>query len=170
MPDTQIPTSTLAETVNLNDPLMDNYFDEIMYQIDVIGSEMGKIKSIAQMAVDTILGGGRLYCYSRFRSVSGDANTRRSGLSVTRGLHENNGRLWDGQKNIAFEGGTPKDCVIMGVLKPDDEIDIKFLDYFKKKGMKLASLGAMTRAMKGGREHYRRWYNLDQLKYYITPE
>jgi len=224
--------------VSLNAPLMDDYFDEVMYQIEVIGSEMGKIRKIAKMAVDSILGGGRLYCYSRYQYIAGEANTRRSGLSITRGLMERNGVLWDGQKNREFKGGSPKDCIILGILKPDDEVDLKFLDYFKKKGMKTASLGPMTRAMKepegrtvpketevhagrmcdtyglfavpgferkicptsgvllnqlfwavmmeiveqymertggdipgvyhsaalkGGREHYRRWYNLDQL-------
>jgi len=134
--------------VSLNDPLMDNYFDEVMYQIDVIGSEMGKIRKIAKMAVDTILGGGKLYCYSRQRYIAGEANTRRSGLSLTHGLFERNGQLWDGQQGKPFDRGTKKDCVILGILKPDDEMDLKFLDYFKKKDMKTASLGTMTRAMK----------------------
>ena len=226
--------------VSLHDPLMDNYFDEVMAQIELIGAEMGKIRKIAGMAVDSLLGGGQLYCYSRYSSIAQEANTRRSGISITRGLMERDGELWDGQKSRPFKGGTSKDCVIMGVLKPDDEMDLKFLDYFKKKGMKTASLGTMTRAMRepegrtvpketdvhagrmcdtyglfaipgfeqkvcptsgallnqlfwatmmelieqymertggdipgvyfsaaleGGREHYRRWYNLDQLDY-----
>ena len=226
--------------VSLNDPLMDNYFDEVMAQIELIGAELGKIRKIARMAVDTLLDGGHVYCYSRYSTISQEANTRRSGLSVTRGLLERDGRLWDGQNARFFEGGTSKDCVIMGILKPDDEMDLRFLDYFKKQGMKTASLGTMTRAMrepegrtvpketdihagrmcdtyglfaipgfdqkvcptsgavlnqlfwatmmelieqyiertggdipgvyfsaalKGGREHYRRWYNLDQQGY-----
>ena len=134
--------------VSLNDPLMDNYFDEVMSQIELIGAEMGKVRKIAKMAMDAILGGGRIYCYSRYNSISQEANTRRSGLSITRGLLERDGALWDGQKSKVFDGGTSKDCVIMGILKPDDEVDLNFLDYFKKKGMKTASLGTMTRAMK----------------------
>ena len=226
--------------VSLNDPLMDNYFDEVMAQIELIGAEMGRIRKIASMAMDTVMGGGRIYCYSRFSSVSQDANTRRSGLSITRGLMDRDGKLWDGQKSVPFEGGTSKDCVIMGILKPDDPVDLRHLETFRKKGMKIASLGPMTRAMhepdgrtvpketdihagrmcdtyglfavkgfeqkicptsgvilnqlfwavmlelveqymartggdipgvyfsaalKGGREHYRKWYNLDQEKY-----
>ncbi|MCD6308937.1 MAG: hypothetical protein J7M24_08085 [Candidatus Latescibacteria bacterium] len=226
--------------VSLNDPLMDNYFDEVMDQIELIGAEMGKIRLIASMAMDAVMNGGRIYCYSRFSSIAQDANTRRSGLSITRGLMDRDGVLWDGQKSKAFDGGTSKDCVIMGILKPDDPVDLKYLDYFRGKGMKVASLGPMTRAMhepggrtvpketdvhagrmcdtyglfavpgfeqkicptsgvilnqlfwavmmelveqymdrtggdipgvyfsaglKGGREHYRKWYNLDQEKH-----
>lgn len=226
--------------VSLNDPLMDNYFDEALAQIELIGAEMGKIRKIASMCMDSVMNGGRIYCYSRFASVSQDANTRRSGISITRGIMDREGKLWDGQKSVPFEGGTAKDCVIMGILKPDDPVDLKYLDYFRKKGMKVASLGAMTRAMhepdgktvpkstdihagrmcdayglfavkgfqqkicptsgvllnqlfwatmfelveqymdrtggdipssyfsaalKGGREHFRKWYNLDQEKY-----
>ncbi len=132
---------------SLNDPLMDNYFDEVMNQIELIGAEMGKIRKIASMAMDTVMGDGCIYCYSRFSSISQDANTRRSGLSITRGLMDRDGKLWDGQTNAAFEGGTAKDCVIMGILKPDDPVDLKYLDHFRKKGMKIASLGPMTRAM-----------------------
>jgi len=143
----RVDWTSFSGWVSLNDPLMDNYFDEIIYQIDVIGSEMGTIRRIAQMAVDTVLSGGTIYCYSKHQSIAGDANTRRSGLSITRGLHDRDGVLWDGQKSREFTGGTSKDCVIMGVLKPDDEIDLKYLDYFRKKGMKLSSLGTRTRAM-----------------------
>lgn len=134
--------------VSLNDPLMDNYFDEVMNQSKLIGAEMGKIRNIASMAMDALTGGGHIYCYSRFASIAQDANTRRSGLSITRGIMDRDGKLWDGQKSAYFEGGTSKDCVIMGVLKPDDPIDLKHLDYFRKKGMKIASLGTMTRAMR----------------------
>lgn len=226
--------------VSPNDPLMDNYYDETMAQIELIGSEMGKIRAIASMCMDTIMGGGRIYCYSRFSSVSQDANTRRSGISITRGIMDHDGQLWDGQMSKAFTGGTSKDCVIIGILKPDDPVDLKHLDTFRKKGMKIASIGPMTRAMhepdgrtvpketsihagrmcdtyglfavkgfeqkicptsgvilnqlfwaimlelveqyrdrtggdlpgsyfsaalKGGREHFRKWYNLDQEKY-----
>jgi uncharacterized phosphosugar-binding protein len=133
--------------VSLNDPLMDNYFDEVMNQIELIGAEMGKIRKIGSMAIDALMGGGHIYCYSRFSSVAQDANTRRSGLSITRGIMDRDGKLWDGQKSVVFEGGTSKDCVIMGILKPDDPVDLKYLDYFRKKGMKVASLGPMTRAM-----------------------
>jgi len=235
----RIDWQSFSGWVSLNDPLMDNYFDEVMSQIELIGAEMGKIQKIASMAMDTLMNDGRIYCYSRFSSVSQDANTRRSGLSITRGLMDRNGELWDGQKSVLFKGGSQKDCVIMGILKPDDPVDLRHLDYFKKKKMKIASIGPMTRgmhvpdgrtvpketdihagrmcdtyglfavpgfdqkicptsgvilnqlfwavmmelveqhmartgdipsayfsaALKGGREHYRKWYNLDQENY-----
>ena len=63
---------------------------------------------------------------------------------------DRNGDLWDGQKSVLFEGGSPKDCVIMGILKPDDPVDLKHLDYFRKKKMKIASIGPMTRGMQAG--------------------
>ncbi len=133
--------------VSLGDPLMDNYFDEVIYQIGVIGSEMGAIRKIASMAMDAHMNGGKIYCYSRFSSVAGDANTRRSGLSITIGLSDRDGKLWHGQKNEEFTGGGKNDCVIMGLLKPDDPVDMKYFDYFRKKGMKIAALGTRTRAM-----------------------
>ncbi|MFC1573941.1 hypothetical protein ACFL30_02025, partial [Candidatus Latescibacterota bacterium] len=43
--------------------------------------------------------------------------------------------------------GTSKDFVIMGITKPDDETDLAFLDMFRKRGMKVASLGTMTRSI-----------------------
>ena len=133
--------------VSLNDPLMDNYFDEAMSQIELIGAEQGKINAIASMCMDAIMGEGTIYCYSRFSSVAGDANTRRSGISITRGLMDRDGVLWDGQKSQEFTGGSPKDTVIMGLLKPDDPVDMKYYDYFRKKGMRIASIGPMTRSM-----------------------
>ena len=137
-----------GETVNwksfsgwadLNKPLMDDYFLEVTKQIEMIGSELGKIRKIAGMALDTVLNGGKFWCYSRYSSIAGEANTRRSGLSITTGIAE--GNLDD------FEG-KPEDCVIMGITKPDDEIDLQFLDKFKKIGMRTASLGPMTRSIK----------------------
>ena len=143
----RVDWTSFSGWASLNDPLMDNYYDEVMYQISVIGSEMGTIRQIASMAMDAYMKGGKIYCYSKFQSVAGDANTRRSGLSITRGLMDKDGLLWDGQINKEFTGGGKNDCVIMGVLNADDETDLKYLDYFKKKGMKVASLGTRTRAM-----------------------
>jgi len=123
--------------VSLDEPLMDDYFDEVMKQIELIGAELGTIRKIAKMALDTHLNGGKVYCYSRYNSIAGEANTRRSGLSLTTGIYGH-----------SFEEpfqGTERDCVIMGVLKPDDEVDLKFLDMFKKHGLRIASLGPLTR-------------------------
>ena len=120
---------------NLNAPLMDDYFDEVMRQIDMIGAEMGNIREIARMAADTVLAGGKVYCYSRYReSLSIEASTRRGGLALTQGTH-------DGDQNFR---GSSKDCVIMGISKPNDEVDLSYLDKFRKAGMKVASMGPMT--------------------------
>ncbi len=119
---------------DLNKPLMDDYFDEVTKQIGMIGSELGKIRKIAGMALDTVLSGGKIWCYSRYSSIAGEANTRRSGLSITTGISDFKGK--------------PKDCVIMGITKPDDDVDLEFLKKFKKIGMKTASIGPMTRSIK----------------------
>ena len=131
--------------VGLDAPLMDNYFDEIMYQIEMIGAEIGSIRKIARMAVDSVLAGGKVYCYSRYRdSLASEASYRRGGLTLTRGLYDKDGEVFSSFDRDVFNG-TSKDCVIMGISKPDDEIDLKHLDTFRKYGMKVASMGPMTR-------------------------
>ena len=131
--------------VSLNDPLMDNYFNEAMKQIELIGAEFGTIRKIANMAVDTVLNGGKIYGYSLYSYIAGESSTRRSGLSITEGIYGSSLNTEQKRKNFK---GTSKDCVIMGITKPDDETDLVFLDLFKKRGMKTASLGPMTRSIK----------------------
>ncbi|MBT4483604.1 MAG: hypothetical protein HOC71_07995 [Candidatus Latescibacteria bacterium] len=130
---------------SLNDPLMDNYFHEVIRQIDLIGAELGTIRKIAKMAVDSVLSGGKIYGYSLHNSIAGEASTRRSGLSMTQGIY---GSTLDTEEKRRNFKGTSKDCVIMGITKPDDETDLMFLDLFKKRGMKTASFGPMTRSIK----------------------
>ncbi|MCE5251239.1 hypothetical protein LLG96_13565 [bacterium] len=121
--------------VNLDRPLMDDYFDEVMRQMELVGSELGDIRKMANMAVDTLLGGGKVYFYSRyFDSLAGEATGRRGGFFFARGLADGN------IKEI-----TAKDCVIMGTYKPDDEADLKNLDTFKELGMRVASIGPVSR-------------------------
>ncbi len=125
---------------DLNEPLMDEYFDEIVRQMTMIEGEMGNIRAIADMAVETALSGGTVYCYSRYRqSLSVEATTRRGGLALTRGTH-------DGDESFK---GSSKDCVIMGISRPDDPVDLAHLDTFKKLGMKTASIGPRT--LQGGK-------------------
>jgi hypothetical protein len=79
-----------------------------------------------------------VYFYSRYpESLAGEASGRRGGFTFARGLS-------DGSKPT----GTSKDCVIMGTYKPDDEADIKNLELFKSRGMKVGSIGPVTRDMK----------------------
>ena len=132
--------------VNLHNPLMDDYFERVMMEIEMIGAELGNIRKIAKMALDSVLSGGKVYVYSRYRnSLSVEGQTRRGGLVMTRGIHESDGKLIT--HGGTFEG-TSKDTVIMGIWKPDDEVDLKHLDLFRKLKMKVASMGPMTRDIK----------------------
>jgi len=141
-----------AERVSLHSPLMDDYFDAVMNQIEMIGAEMGNIREIAGMAVDSILSGGNVYCYSSYRnSLSAEGQTRRGGLALTRGLHRFDGAEVDQGKLVSYGEefkGTKNDLVIMGIFKPDDEIDLESLDTFRKQKMKVVSMGPMTRDIK----------------------
>ena len=130
--------------VKLTEPLMDDYFTEVINQLDMVFAEMGTIKKIAALGVDACMRGGKIYGYSRYNSVAGEASTRRSGLSITDGVYGMNMETPDKRKNFQ---GTSKDFVIMGITKPDDEVDLAMLDLFRSRGMKVASIGPMTRAI-----------------------
>ena len=119
---------------SLTDPLMDNFFDEILRELELIGSELGDLRKMASIAVETILNGGNLYFYSKYRySFASEASGRRGGLRLAKGI---------GDDSIK---GTSKDCVIMGTYNPDDETDLKNLEEFKKRGMRIASIGPIMR-------------------------
>ena len=120
--------------INLNEPIMDEYFDTVIHQLEMIQTELGDIRKMAYMAVDTLLDGGNVYFYSRYYdSLAGEAVGRRGGFVFARGLSDG-----------AIKG-TSKDCVIMGTYEPDDEADLRNLDEIKKLGMRVASIGPMTR-------------------------
>ncbi|MHB9030144.1 MAG: hypothetical protein ACYC9O_15365 [Candidatus Latescibacterota bacterium] len=122
--------------VSLDAPLMGDYFDQVMREIEMIGMEMGNIRKMAGLAVDSLLSGGSVYFYSRYQeSLAGEASGRRGGFAFAKGL--------SGER--APQNGSSKDCVIMGTYKPDDEIDLKNLQSFKGMGMKVASIGPITR-------------------------
>ena len=132
--------------VSLRDPLLDDYFENVLLQLDMIRAEMGSIQKIAAMAAESALSGGKVYGYSQNRNaLCVEAQTRRGGLTLTRGLYDNSGSI------TAFDGefrGSSKDLVIMGVFSPDDPTDLKNLDSFRAAGMKIASIGPMTRDIK----------------------
>ncbi|MFC1606589.1 hypothetical protein ACFL47_01350 [Candidatus Latescibacterota bacterium] len=120
--------------VNTDDPLMDNFLDEVRREMELIGAELGNVRKVASMAVDTLLNGGSVYYYSRdYSTFATEATGRRGGLSFAKGLSD--GKI----------EGTAKDCVIMGVYKPDDEADLNNLTEFKKRGMRVASIGPIGR-------------------------
>ncbi len=130
--------------VNLNEPLMDNYFDVVMKQIEMIRAEYGNIKRVAEMAVDTILSGGKVWTYSSYGpAIPAEGQGRRGGMMLTRGLRIVDGVLTAYDRNDTF--GSSKDLVIMGAWEPDNEVDLKNLYTIRKKGMKVASIGTMTR-------------------------
>lgn len=136
----QVDWQNFAGWVKPGDPLMDNYFDEVMRQIELVFAELGTIRKIGEMCADTALRGGIVYGYSRYNYIAGEASTRRSGLALTRGVYGSR------DKQEETFGGTSKDLVVMGITKPDDEVDLRYLDLFKKRGVPVVSLGAMTRS------------------------
>ncbi|MDP2984092.1 MAG: hypothetical protein Q8O92_12275 [Candidatus Latescibacter sp.] len=128
---------------SLDAPLMDDYFDEVMRQLEMIGMELGNIRKMAGLAVDSLLAGGSVYFYSRYpECLAAEAVGRRGGYAFAKGCS-------DGTP----VKGTAKDCVIMGIYAPDDTADLKNLDAFRKSGMKVASIGPITRDLRipGGR-------------------
>ncbi len=119
---------------DLDRPLMDRYFDTVLRQLELIGAEYGAIADMAGMAVDSLLAGGSVYFYSRYGdSLAGEATGRRGGFAFAKGLSD--GRM-QGRKG---------DCVIMGTYAPDDERDLANLAEMKKRGMRVASIGPVTR-------------------------
>jgi len=137
----------LNHIMSLDRPLMNIYFDRIIEEMDLITAELGTIRRIAGMVIDSVLSGGRVYCYSRFRNqIAVEGNTRRGGLALFNGVFDG-----DDKKEFSFVSTsydipfTEKDCVIMGFTKPDDPVDLENFDKFRKIGMKIASIGPQSR-------------------------
>jgi uncharacterized phosphosugar-binding protein len=120
--------------VSLAEPLMNEYYNQVIRELEMVGMELGDIGKMAGMVIDTLLHEGTVYFYSRYpESLAYEATGRRGGYAFSKPLFE--GKIQ----------GTSKDCVIMGTYQPDDEIDLKNLDAMKKLGMKTASIGPITR-------------------------
>ncbi len=140
----ELPPDT--QYVGLHDPLMDDFFDRVLMQIEMIGAETGYIREIAEMAAESVLAGGKVYGYSCHRTgLCGEAQGRRGGLTMTRGIFANDGAVTDYRGNPVR--GSSKDLVIMGIYQPADETDLDALDTFKGMDMKTASIGPMTRGV-----------------------
>jgi len=128
------PLARDAGRVKLADPLMDDFFDEVMLEFDLIGAELGAMRKIASMVADTLLGGGTSYVYSRYsQSLAAEGTSRRGGFMFVRDTSDGNIK------------GTTGDSVVMGIYKPDDEADLKNLDDFRKRGVRIASIGPVSR-------------------------
>jgi uncharacterized phosphosugar-binding protein len=143
-------TPRYNKPVNPDKPLGREYFAEAMRQHRAIEAEFGMVNHIADMVVDTILSGGHVFNYSRYRhSLCHEAINRRGGLLLNRGLFEGEKGLEairerPGDSHI----GAPvseKDIVIMGIFQPDDPIDKKNLHEIRKLGSKIVSIGATSR-------------------------
>jgi uncharacterized phosphosugar-binding protein len=123
--------------VNLDAPLMDDYFDEVLRQMTLVGAEFGAIREMAGMAADTILTGKSVYYYSRYHdSLAGEATGRRGGFANAKAMSD--GHL----------GGESGDLVIMGTYEPADERDMANLDDLKGRGLIIASIGPISRDRK----------------------
>lgn len=132
--------------VSLESPLIDDYYRAVTERIRMIEAEAGDIARAASMAVDSVLSGGKVYCYGRYyETLPVEAKTRRSGLALLNDLSDRDGVLTVSGK--AFEG-SPRDLVIMGVYSPDDETDLRHLDTIRRTGAKTVSIGPMTRDMR----------------------
>ncbi|MFC1692622.1 hypothetical protein ACFL1R_03860 [Candidatus Latescibacterota bacterium] len=135
-----------TSSIDLYNPLMDDYFETVMSQIEQIGAELGSIHEIARMAVDSVLSGGRVYGYDRYGGFAAEARGRRGGLVLTQGISaDNDGNIIGWNNWAGKETPSPKDLIIMGLSKPDDEVDLKVIGTIRKIGAKVVSMGPMTR-------------------------
>ena len=131
---------------SLNRPLGRKYFDVAMKQLKNIEAELGKVNKIADMAVDTILSGGRILNYSRYHgSLCHESQYRRGGLLLNKGIYAGeNGPI--GSRHFPDLKIKPDDMVIMGITQPDDPVDLTVLRSLRKTGVKkIATIGARTK-------------------------
>ncbi len=146
------PVSGSIPTVNLNRPLGDQYFEAALNAQKAAEGEMDKVRLTAEMAVHSVLRGGRVYCYSRHEPyLCAECYARRGGLGLTFGVYgpPHELTLFDdpiqqGKLDLRFRP-TEKDMVIMGLVKPDDPDDLAALALFRKAGMNVAAIGPKTR-------------------------
>ena len=145
-------SSAPANLADVNLPLGDLYYEKAVAQQRTIDSERDSIGRIATMAVHSVLRGGRLYIYSRYEPYAcAECFARRGGLGLAFGVYGPPDKLvlMDdpvqlGKMDLRFKP-TSKDTVIMGLARPDDPDDLASLDYFRKIGMRVASIGPATR-------------------------
>ena len=129
------PLEKKMRRVSLKQPLASAYINEAIREIRLIKTELDILNRIAGEAADCVLSGGKLYVYSRYReALSTEANAKRGGLALL---------------NTTFADdpnfkGTEKDYMIMGIYRPDDEVDLRMLKKFREAGMKISSIGPST--------------------------
>ncbi len=132
---------------SLHAPLLDDWYETFLRQFEMIGAEMGAIREAARMAADSALAGGKVYGFSSYpQSLAYEAQQRRGGMTLThQGLTVRNGEI--AALRGTFEPG-PRDIVFMGIFAPDDPVDLRCLDTFRGHGMKIVSIGPMTRGLR----------------------
>jgi len=149
-----------AANVNMAHPLGSVYYDTAIEQQKAIDDEFERLDGIAEMAVHSVLTGGRVYVYSRHpRNLCAEGTVRRGGLACTNGVYGPpdglvlfDDPIQQGKIDLTFRP-TDKDMVIMGIGKPDDPDDLASLDHFKKAGMAVGAIGPAARngVVPGGR-------------------
>ena len=126
-----------ADGTDLDQPLMDVYMDTVIRQMKQIFMEEGDMREMARMAVDTLLAGNSVYFYSQYpEALRAEALGRRGGFGFAKGAYD---------EHLAGERG---DMVVMGITEPDNARDLTNLDDFRNRGMKIASIGPVTRDRK----------------------
>ena len=141
-----------AVTVRPGRPLGGLYYETALAQQKACENEMDRVSRIAEMAVHTVLRGGRVYNYSRYEPYTcAECYARRGGLGLTFGVYGSPDKLTlfddpiqKGKLDLRFKP-TSKDTVIMGLVRPDDPDDLAALDLFRKAGTRVASIGPRTR-------------------------
>ncbi|MHB9030414.1 MAG: phosphoheptose isomerase family protein [Candidatus Latescibacterota bacterium] len=141
-----------AAAVNLNRPLGDVYYETALAGQKACENEMDRVRRMAEMALHTVLRGGRVFFYSRHEPfLCAECYARRGGLGLTYGVYGPPDKLTlfddpiqQGKLDLQFRP-TEKDVVIMGVVKPDDPDDLAALELFRKAGMGVAAIGPKTR-------------------------
>lgn len=124
------------ERLRLDRPLGGRWFAEVLRQIGAVRGELAVIRALAAEIADRILSGGKLHVYSRYReALCQEANQRRGGLALINAT-------WADDPNFR---GTEKDIVIMGISRPEDQVDLRMLDRCRGMGMKVAVIGPATR-------------------------
>ena len=122
-------------------PLGEDYFREVLHQLELIEGELGTAEEIADLAVDAVFSGNKVYVYSKYwEGLAIESNTRMGGLSIFKSVFQS-GPESGLTKNFK---GTNKDLVIFGICRPDDPTDLEFLNTCRKIGCKTASIGPAT--------------------------
>jgi len=146
------PRSGGEKAVSLNRPLGDIYYEIALEQQKACENEMDRVRGIAEMAVHSVLRGGRTYFYSRYEPfLCAECYARRGGLGLTYGVYGPPEKLalfddpiQQGKLDLRFRP-SEKDTVIMGLVRPDDPDDLAALDLFRKAGTGAAAIGPKTR-------------------------